>query len=141
VAKPVRLDFDGDAHAGTNTTLIGWGSLDVSCNEYNSGRLRKGEMYIPPDDVCAKMAGSGFDIKKQVCAGRELNGRWEWVEAGCGDSGGPLLFQPEGKGGEWVQTGITSWGYGNNYNVYARVAGYKEWITNCMADESTCQGR
>jgi hypothetical protein len=24
---------------------------------------------------------------------------------------------------------------GNNYNVYARVAGYKDWITNCMADE------
>jgi secreted trypsin-like serine protease len=125
VATPVKLDLDGEAFAGTNTTLIGWGSLDVACREYNGGPLRRGDMYIPPDDVCAEMAGAGFDIKKQVCAGRELGGKWEWVEAGCGDSGGPLLFQPDGDGGDWVQTGITSWGYGYNYNVYARVAGYK----------------
>lgn len=137
VIKPVTLDWDAAAKAGSSVMLIGWGSLDVACKDYKGVVLYKGDMVIPPDATCTKMAGAGFNNSKQLCAGKE-EGKGKWVEAGCGDSGGPLLFK-SGSGG-WVQTGLTSWGYGNDYDVYTRVAGYKDWIEGCMKDEATCGG-
>jgi trypsin len=133
--QPVRLDWGAAAQAGTKTMLIGWGSLDVACTNYSSTVINKGDMIIPADATCIAMAGAGYNTSRQVCAGRKEGKKW--VEAGCGDSGGPLLFQPT-SGGEWVQTALTSWGYGDDYDVYTRVAGYKSWITGCMNDESTC---
>jgi trypsin len=133
--QPVRLDWEAKAQAGTNTILIGWGSLDIACSNYSSTVINKGDMTIPSDATCIAMAGAGYNTSRQVCAGKKEGKKW--VEAGCGDSGGPLLFQPAA-GGEWVQTGITSWGYGSDYDVYTRVSGYKSWIMGCINDQSTC---
>ena len=49
---------------------------------------------------------------------------------GCGDSGGPLLVShPNGtKPYPYVQVGVVSWGYGNTYDIYSRVAGHLAWI-------------
>ena len=74
-----------------------------------------------------------------LCAGRR-DGRapHKWVETGCGDSGGPLFVRtPADADGDeaFVLVGVVSWGFGNDYDVYGRVAGHREWI------EQTIHGR
>ena len=92
-------------------------------------------MLIPSDDTCIKMAGAGYNNARQLCAGKKEQGH-KWVEAGCGDSGGPLLFKTGN--GKWIQTGLTSWGYGYDYDVYTRISGYKDWINGCISDPHNC---
>ena len=99
--------------------------------------LHQANLSIASHAACTAAAGGGYDADTQMCAGRHHAGKW--VEAGCGDSGGPLLFK--GADGGWIQTRIVSWGYGHDYDIYTRVAGYKEWVLGCMRDESVCKGK
>ena len=77
----------------------------------------------------------GYNPAKQMCAGQHDGHKW--VEAGCGDSGGPLLYKSPN--GNWIQSGVVSWGYGNDYDIYTRISGYKDWVLGCMNDENECR--
>uniref|UniRef100_A0A672ST23 Peptidase S1 domain-containing protein n=1 Tax=Sinocyclocheilus grahami TaxID=75366 RepID=A0A672ST23_SINGR len=65
-----------------------------------------------------------------LCAGVPAGG----VDTACGDSGGPLLTTDGCS--QWVQSGITSSGYGcaqpNTPAVYTRVSQYQTWITDLI---------
>ncbi len=132
-AAPVRLD-DGTQGQPRPATLAGWGSHDVQCREYTTV-MQQGAVDIKSAAICNEYIGQRwYDHETQLCAGRELpNG--EWTEAGCGDSGGPVMVRDENTG-EWVEVGVVAWGYGDAPNVYTRVSAYREWINSVMAASS-----
>ena len=106
-AVPVRLD-DGTFGQPGPATLAGWGSHDVQCREYTT-TMQQGAVDIKSAEVCDELIGQRwYDHETQVCAGRELSSR-EWTEAGCGDSGGPVMVRDEATG-EWGEVGVVSWG-------------------------------
>ena len=82
--------------------------------------MQQGAIDIKSEEVCNELIGQRwYDHDTQVCAGRELS-NGEWTEAGCGDSGGPVMVR-DSVTGEWVEVGVVSWGYGDAPNVYTRV--------------------
>ncbi|XP_059353499.1 trypsin alpha-3-like [Daphnia carinata] len=88
-------------------------------------KLRKANVTVLESAVCAAQYGTLFDSATMLCAiGSGINN--------CqGDSGGPIYV-------DGVQVGITSYGYGCTIlgfaNVYTRVSGYIDWISNAQAD-------
>ena len=124
---PVRLS-DGALDEAAAATVVGWGSTDVNCKHYETD-LRDAVVDIETD--CPQEEGpKWFDESTQLCAGRKDGA--DYVEAGCGDSGGPLLVQ--GADSEWVQVGIVSWGYGAPYaDVYTKVSAFRAWINATIA--------
>ena len=98
---------------------------------FSVGVIYVREPELPPSPP----SHPGYNPAKQMCAGQHDGHKW--VEAGCGDSGGPLLHQSAS--GEWVQTGLLSWGYGHDYDIYTRVSGYRDWVLGCMEDEKACK--
>ncbi|KAK2907413.1 hypothetical protein Q8A67_006398 [Cirrhinus molitorella] len=69
-----------------------------------------------------------------ICAGIPAGG----VDTYCGDSGGPLMHRYDS---QWVQSGITSFGYGcakrNTPGVYTRVSQYQQWITDIIRNQQS----
>ncbi len=126
---PIPLDDGTHAISGSAAIVLGWGSQDVACTKYDP-ILRRGDVTVAGDAECEAAAGgrTGYNKTLVLCAGKRRT--HSWVETGCGDSGGPLLVShPNGaKPYPYVQVGVVSWGYGNTYDVYSRVAGHLAWI-------------
>eukprot|EP00408_Alexandrium_pacificum_P026009 CAMPEP_0171204428 /NCGR_PEP_ID=MMETSP0790-20130122/26037_1 /TAXON_ID=2925 /ORGANISM="Alexandrium catenella, Strain OF101" /LENGTH=320 /DNA_ID=CAMNT_0011669931 /DNA_START=45 /DNA_END=1002 /DNA_ORIENTATION=- len=126
-----RRDFE---HSGTKT-VVGWGSTDESCEEYDT-LLRKTEVPFGTDGPSCSSPGSSeltadtdFDWRSQCCAG-DYAGAMHYP--GCGDSGGPLLARD---GDWWSIVGMVSWSYGIPYpDVFTRVSYFEDWIKATMAE-------
>merc|ERR1711862_229284 len=116
--------------------MLGWGSQDVACSTYDS-LLRRGDVPIVSDSECRKTSGgpSYFDHDLTICAGKKASLRASvtkpdrWVKAGCGDSGGPLVVKSDGR---WVLVGVTSWGSGNDLDIFMRTYGNMQWINTTI---------
>ena len=136
VATPIALDAGGEARAGRDAILAGWGSTDEACSVYDAVQ-REANLTIASFDECS---GINNEMSRwyprnngtTLCAGRYVGdddtgaaaSGAEWAEAGCGDSGGPLVVYNAATGVP-TQVGIVSWGYGHTHTVYARVSAFK----------------
>jgi secreted trypsin-like serine protease len=150
-ATPIALDdgTGGLAPAGAAARVMGWGSQDVACTEYDP-IMREGDVEIATHKQCVTADGGddpqSYNRSLLICAGKKGGGAAtvrtprlpreegakppKWVETGCGDSGGPLVVN--GAGGKPVQVGVVSWGYGNTWDVYMRVSGMRAWAMETM---------
>ncbi|CAL8357729.1 unnamed protein product [Boreogadus saida] len=103
--------------------ITGWGITD---SEYSRTLL---QAWVPllPSWKCKKRYGDRF-TSRMICAGSVSEHRR--VDSCQGDSGGPLVCQ--GEGGQWVLTGVISWGHGCGHpsypGVYTRVSRFLRWI-------------
>jgi len=107
--------------------VIGWGLTDFIDKQSLPDILQEVDLSFKSDGVCdATYPGAAGGYWHQgICAGEALGGK----DSCSGDSGGPLLLW---ENGEWLLTGIVSWGVecgtSGKYGVYAEVAYYLDWI-------------
>jgi trypsin len=100
--RVIRTDEQTKWAAGTNATIIGWGT--TSFGGPTSNELLEATAPIVADQDCADAYPLEFDVSTMVCAG---NGPTDTCQ---GDSGGPLMV-PDGPNAR-VLAGVTSWGQG-----------------------------
>ncbi len=130
-------DPAGLGSAGTDATIIGWGSTDPMGTRYPDA-LRQAVVEIISDADAQSLYGPSF-TDNMLAAGIMEGG----VDACSGDSGGPLMVG-DGTGENWVLAGITSWGEGcavpGYPGVYADVSQFTSWVTSRIdadGDEET----
>ena len=122
---------------GNNVLISGWGAT-IEGGDTLPNRLQKVQVPIVSNDVCNSADAYGGQIQgSEMCAGLTTGGK----DSCQGDSGGPLVMR---YAGQWVQAGVVSWGDGcaqpNKYGVYARVASFKDWIAQVMANNDGSNG-
>lgn len=111
--------------------VAGWG--DTSFDGSPAEELHEVKVPIIDMDTC-RGAGGEYSkiIGSQICAGDFENGG---IDSCQGDSGGPLFVE---RGGTTQVIGIVSWGDGcadpRKPGVYTRVAAYKDWVGNILAN-------
>jgi secreted trypsin-like serine protease len=107
---------------GDTARVIGYGGQFFQVPSIDE-QLREVDVPMVSDEECdtnyTLTLQGGIDPKVEVCAGETLG-----TKDSCqGDSGGPLMARDEQ--GEFVQTGVVSWGFGcgfpTQYGVYSRV--------------------
>jgi len=128
---PILTEEDAALAApGINATASGWGSI----NQGSSYPVALQEVQLPivSNDTCGSYSGKypGWITDYEICAGYD-NG---FKDAAPGDSGGPLIV-PDGD--SWRTAGLTSWGSGDYYGVFARVTPVADWIQDLMDNNST----
>jgi len=109
-------------------TVTGWGRNSVYSFD-GSSVLRQVSLPIVSNEVCnTPDAHNGEVTDNMLCAGFT-----DGSKTAChGDSGGPLMVRNL-EDTEWTQIGIVSWGSpqcsgSQQYNVYTRVAEFKNWV-------------
>lgn len=118
---------------GQMLTVAGWGTTKEG-GSLSDAPLRV-RVPVVNQQECARSYGG--DVKnKMMCAGFTNGGK----DSCQGDSGGPLFgVKPNG---EFVLTGIVSWGQGcaqaRYPGVYTRVASYRGWV--CSKSGIFCDG-
>lgn len=117
----------GFSAIGQPNTVIGWGAIRE--NGPSATTLQEVSLPVISNAVCS--AAVGGVNSNEICMGNPEGGQ----DACQGDSGGPMFHQ---NNGNWVQTGVVSWGIGcarpNRYGVYARVSGALPWILQNAPD-------
>ena len=118
--------------AGTNATVIGWGSRADGTFPYD---LNAADVPVIDSAVCKGIFFDGrrstngdpteFRAESMLCAGKLAGG----VDSCQGDSGGPLVTRSSGT---YRLIGVVSWGDGcakpNLPGVYSRVSAAASWI-------------
>ncbi|MBN8703260.1 MAG: trypsin-like serine protease [Bacteroidetes bacterium] len=112
---------------------IGWGAIDTLTGN-GSNDLLEVDIPIVGSWICnGANSYNGFVTSNMLCAGYMAGGK----DVCWGDSGGPLFTD---ENGNWVLTGIVSWGNGcaaTNYpGVYTNVSQFLNWIQNQMSIHS-----
>jgi secreted trypsin-like serine protease len=113
--------------------VLGWGVTDSGLS---SRILKQVDVSFQRDAVC----NSTYPINsikgywdRSFCAGEVSGGK----DSCQGDSGGPILVKANG---EWVLTGLVSWGSGcaqpGLYGVYSEVSAMGDWIEQSLNDVS-----
>ncbi|XP_057193849.1 trypsin-like [Triplophysa rosa] len=104
--------------SGTSSWITGWGQI--------ASGVYLLMVKVVDNSQCNNLLGAGSVTNNMMCADLLEGGK----DTCQGDSGGPMVSQ---QGSVWVQSGITSWGYGcanpNAHGVYTRVSQYQSWIT------------
>ncbi|XP_065676465.1 serine protease 55-like [Hydra vulgaris] len=117
---------------GDQCFIAGWGKVwnDGIKPAPFSEILRHGMVTIRKTSECNDIYGERL-TENMICAGDESG-----VPDTClGDSGGPLMCQEDG---QWILTGITSWGpeigcgQSNMYGVYTNVKTVQNWIKSVI---------
>ncbi|XP_073708658.1 serine protease 27-like [Garra rufa] len=126
--RPVCLAAQGSVFpAGTSSWITGWGDIQSGVSLPSPGILQETTVPVVANDQCNTLLGSGSVTNNMMCAGLIEGGK----DTCQGDSGGPMVIK---QCSVWIQSGITSWGYGcadpKAPGVYARVSQYQTWITN-----------
>jgi len=116
-------------------TVSGWGALSAnSINYLMPNLLRKVDIPVVSNKVCAEAYGDGSIADSMLCAGFDQGG----MDSCQGDSGGPLFTS-----NPFTLVGIVSWGYGcaeaGYPGVYTRVADFIEFIESVTGTASTNQ--
>uniref|UniRef100_A0A672Q4R1 Peptidase S1 domain-containing protein n=1 Tax=Sinocyclocheilus grahami TaxID=75366 RepID=A0A672Q4R1_SINGR len=122
--RPVCLAAQNSVFpSGTSSWITGWGDVHLP----SPGILQETMVPVVNNVQCNTLLGSGSVTSNMMCAGLTQGGK----DTCQGDSGGPMVSQ---QCSVWVQSGITSWGYGcahpNSPGVYTSVSRYQNWITN-----------
>jgi secreted trypsin-like serine protease len=119
---------NGDHDSGT-FTVAGWGAASEGGAQQRY--LLKADVPFIDDAQCGS-AYTELVPAEEICSGDWDNGG---VDTCQGDSGGPM-FRRDGAG-EWVQVGITSWGYGcarpENPGVYTQTSHFASAIAAAAA--------
>uniref|UniRef100_A0A673HTZ1 Tryptase-like n=1 Tax=Sinocyclocheilus rhinocerous TaxID=307959 RepID=A0A673HTZ1_9TELE len=126
--RPVCLAAQNSVFpSGTSSWITGWGDVQSGVSLPDPGILQETMVPVVDNDQCNTLLGSGSVTSNMMCAGLMEGGK----DTCQGDSGGPMVSK---QCSVWVQSGITSWGYGcadpNAPGVYTRVSQYQSWITN-----------
>ncbi|XP_036426668.1 serine protease 27-like [Colossoma macropomum] len=127
---PVCLAATGSTFtAGTKSWITGWGDIASGVPLPYPGELQEAQVPIVDRKLCAKQLGPETVTNNMICAGLRQGGK----DTCQGDSGGPMVNK---KGTVWIQSGITSFGYGcaqpNSPGVYTLVSQYQGWISNTV---------
>ncbi|XP_077054499.1 serine protease 60.1 [Siphateles boraxobius] len=145
--RPVCLAAQNSVFsAGTSSWITGWGDVQSGVSLAAPGTLQETMIPVVANDQCNTLLGSGSVTNNMICAGLLEGGK----DTCQGDSGGPMVSK---QCLVWVQSGITSWGYGcadpNAPGVYTRVSQYQSWISTTIVQNlpgfvvfnptSTCQ--
>lgn len=105
-------------------TILGWGKRKNSAM-FGTDVLHQAKVPIASVQDCRNVYQDYFISNNMVCAGYK-RGK---VDSCAGDSGGPLLFEKQGR---WFIYGITSFGEGcgqkGKYGIYAKVPNFVKWI-------------
>jgi secreted trypsin-like serine protease len=119
----------GDFDSGT-FTVAGWGAATEGGGQQRY--LLKADVPFIDDTQCGS-AYSELVADEEICAGDWDNGG---IDTCQGDSGGPMFRRDDA--GEFVQVGITSWGYGcarpGNPGVYTQASHFAGAIAAAAAD-------
>uniref|UniRef100_A0A672Q4Y6 Peptidase S1 domain-containing protein n=1 Tax=Sinocyclocheilus grahami TaxID=75366 RepID=A0A672Q4Y6_SINGR len=126
--RPVCLAAQNSVFpSGTSSWITGWGDVQSGVSLPSPGILQETMVPVVNNVQCNTLLGSGSVTSNMMCAGLTQGGK----DTCQGDSGGPMVSQ---QCSVWVQSGITSWGYGcahpNSPGVYTSVSRYQNWITN-----------
>uniref|UniRef100_A0A8C2F9W0 Peptidase S1 domain-containing protein n=1 Tax=Cyprinus carpio TaxID=7962 RepID=A0A8C2F9W0_CYPCA len=126
--RPVCLAAQNSAFiSGTSSWITGWGDVQAGESLPAPGILQETMVPVVDNVRCNALLGSGSVTSNMMCAGLTQGGK----DTCQGDSGGPMVSR---QCTVWVQSGITSWGYGcadpNSPGVYTRVSRYQSWITS-----------
>jgi len=122
---PLKL-FDGELEPNSLVLSLGWGVVNERLGT-SSDLLKQVELNTGSAKTC-KANGDG-DTTMYVCAGGNEAG-----EDSCsGDSGGPLLFQPTGRG-DYISVGILSHAFGScgsrgTWAFYTKTSRFLTWIS------------
>ncbi len=121
------------AGPGVIGTASGWGRLFQNQSVF-AVTLQKVDLPIVSNETCGSYSGPypGWISEYELCAGF-TNGQ---KDTSNGDSGGPLIV-PDGD--SWKTAGLTSWGTGEYYGVYARVSSVSDWIQDVIAANPTIE--
>ncbi|XP_067314563.1 trypsin-like [Pseudorasbora parva] len=145
--RPVCLAaLNSSFPSGTSSWITGWGDVQSGVSLPAPGTLQETMVPVVDNTQCNTLLGSGSVTNNMICAGLTQGGK----DTCQGDSGGPMVSK---QCSVWVQSGITSWGYGcadpNSPGVYTRVSQYQSWITTTIVQNlpgfvvfnptSTCQ--
>jgi secreted trypsin-like serine protease len=119
---------NGDNDSGT-FTVAGWGA--AAENGPQQRYLLEAAVPFVDDAQCGS-AYTDLVPAEEICSGNWDDGG---VDTCQGDSGGPMFRRDAG--GEWVQVGITSWGFGcarpENPGVYAQTSHFAAEIAAAAA--------
>lgn len=120
-AMPINVNQDY-VDAGAMAVVVGWGLTTPGGAVVND--LQELEMPIISNQLCQTSYANPI-TDSMLCAGYAdtINPK----DACSGDSGGPLMVN---SGGEWLLTGVVSFGYAtcNNFGVYTRISSFLAWI-------------
>ncbi len=120
---PVVLDRTATLAKGVESWVAGWGTTTAGTGIV-SPRLKEVCAPIVDFDEC-NASYDGALTQHMICAGYMQGGK----DSCQGDSGGPLINYANG---QWVQSGIVSWGDGcaqpGYPGIYTKVQHYIEWI-------------
>lgn len=124
VAKIVSTAQLSKVTAGSNTTVVGWGTMSEGAFS-TSDDLREVDVPIISDATCKGYSGYSRITTNMICAGFASGGK----DSCQGDSGGPLFEKIDGAN---VQIGIVSWGLGcaraGAPGVYTKIGNYLAWL-------------
>jgi secreted trypsin-like serine protease len=113
---------------GSTDLITGWGDQASGSGNYPTV-MRKAQLQVFADSICANAYGNGFKAAGMVCA---ANASYT-IDTCQGDSGGPMAHNT---GTTWVLDGITSFGQGcatpGYPGVYTEVFNYSSWISSTM---------
>ena len=119
----VILDYTLNLDADFESRVAGWGVTSVSTQEMPENLMHV-KVPIINNTTCAIGYGDSL-TSNMICAGYMSGGK----DSCQGDSGGPLISE---NNGQWLQSGIVSWGSGcaeeNQPGVYTKVQNYTAWI-------------
>ncbi|XP_027275096.1 transmembrane protease serine 9 isoform X3 [Cricetulus griseus] len=123
LVRPICLPGPARPPEGARCVITGWGSLREGGSM--ARQLQKAAVRVLSEQACRRFYPVQIS-SRMLCAGFPQGG----VDSCSGDAGGPLACREPS--GQWVLTGITSWGYGCGRphfpGVYTRVAAVLGWI-------------
>uniref|UniRef100_A0A673I0R4 Peptidase S1 domain-containing protein n=1 Tax=Sinocyclocheilus rhinocerous TaxID=307959 RepID=A0A673I0R4_9TELE len=147
--RPVCLaGLNSSFPSGTSSWVTGWGNIQSGVSLPSPGILQETMVPVVAYDQCNALLGSGSVTSNMMCAGLMEGGRDT-----CQVQQTSRLLVSVKQCSVWVQSGITSWGYGcadpSAPGVYTCVSQYQSWITNNIGQNlpgfvtfsptSTCQ--
>nr|XP_021504589.1 transmembrane protease serine 9 isoform X1 [Meriones unguiculatus] len=123
LVRPICLPGPARTPDGARCVITGWGSLREGGSMVR--QLQKAAVRVLSEQTCRRFYPVQIS-SRMLCAGFPQGG----VDSCSGDAGGPLACREPS--GQWVLTGVTSWGYGCGRphfpGVYTRVAAVLGWI-------------
>lgn len=128
---PIKL-WDKPVSDGAMATILGWGNLSASGEEYPD-KLQQVSLPVVSNTDC-NIPYKNQITENMLCAGLKEGGK----DSCQGDSGGPLLISSEDK---WYLAGVVSWGEGcagkDYYGVYARTSRFIRFIEQSMNQKAS----
>lgn len=128
-------------NSGKEVTVMGWGNTSTGEDYDPSNLLLEVDVNTISNQEC-DASSDGYDSYNGQITNNMLCAKAPNKDSCQGDSGGPLIIPGNDQnGGDDIQVGVVSWGYGcadaNFPGVYARVSSEYEWIREEVCKRSS----